>query len=78
MEKMENVKHQFPGLFLYEGMVFSEVFTPQSLQAASKFKLKPTDVLLSSYPKSGKLLLFSLKDMLYPGMISKERHQHSS
>ena len=66
MEKVEDVKHQFPGLFLYKGMVFMGVNTPKSLQAASKFKFKPTDVLLSSYPKSGKFLYLCLKGILIP------------
>ena len=51
--------YTYPGMHQYQGMVLPNVFPERSIRDLEYFEFKQGDVVVDSYPKSGKVQFLS-------------------
>ena len=52
-EQEELIKKYLPEGFIRNNILFTKPQTPETIDGASKFKFRSTDIVLATYPKSG-------------------------
>ena len=50
----ENLKYRFHGVHIYEDMVLTSSYPPDAIDAAKVYSFQENDVVVATYPKSGK------------------------
>ena len=54
MDSVESMIYQFPGVHIYEGMALSRYIPAHKIDAAKVYEFHEDDIIVASYPKSGK------------------------
>ena len=54
MDSVESLIYKFPGVHIYEGMAMSRYMPAHKIDAAKVYEFHEDDVIVASYPKSGK------------------------